>query len=384
MGTDTTELTFVRCPECRSLVPATSVRCRMCGSGLVADAKKDTETASAQTTRVRQNTTITPSSEIMDQISQVRSEETAPITPVVSSPVINNVEAANPLDEFLSEDEIEEKHEPIKTNVAEKIYPQDFKDDENDDEDDEDDDFDDFDDLEELDDIEEVEPQEVVQPVKVQDVKVQEVKPPVPVETQKPRVVVEQGKGKFSKGLSFGAPKRFDAPAKPIQEPNTTTQHAPQNIQQKPFVDNKKFEKSPAFENSKKDVIQPKPKPITDTTKKVEQTGRLYGWMVTYNDPKGSSMELREGRFFVTNSELRPTDLVLNNPTISVPHAMFHISTDSGISIQDLKSDKGVFVKDNTSGTYVRYYDSVVLKHGDWVKFGDLEFLICVISNVPH
>ncbi|MEZ4754321.1 MAG: FHA domain-containing protein [Bdellovibrionota bacterium] len=34
MATDSTELTFVRCPACRSLVPAMSSRCRMCGAGL--------------------------------------------------------------------------------------------------------------------------------------------------------------------------------------------------------------------------------------------------------------------------------------------------------------------------------------------------------------
>ena len=34
MAIDSTELTFVRCPSCRSLVPAVSTRCRMCGASL--------------------------------------------------------------------------------------------------------------------------------------------------------------------------------------------------------------------------------------------------------------------------------------------------------------------------------------------------------------
>ena len=38
MATDSTELTFVRCPSCRSLVPAVSTRCRMCGATLDATA----------------------------------------------------------------------------------------------------------------------------------------------------------------------------------------------------------------------------------------------------------------------------------------------------------------------------------------------------------
>ena len=41
MSTDSTELTFVRCPSCRSLVPAAQKRCRMCGAVLDASGQPE-------------------------------------------------------------------------------------------------------------------------------------------------------------------------------------------------------------------------------------------------------------------------------------------------------------------------------------------------------
>ena len=57
MSADSIELTFVRCPSCRSLVPAASSRCKMCGAGLEATAQPDkSEEERKKTGRVRQNT----------------------------------------------------------------------------------------------------------------------------------------------------------------------------------------------------------------------------------------------------------------------------------------------------------------------------------------
>ena len=58
-----------------------------------------------------------------------------------------------------------------------------------------------------------------------------------------------------------------------------------------------------------------------DILKKGEQLGKLYGWLVSFVDPDGSSIELREGRFFVSAAQLRPTDMVFEDDTISTPHA---------------------------------------------------------------
>ena len=53
---DSSELTFVRCPSCRSLIPAVSTRCRMCGASLDLEEKGTKEPPKKDSNRVRQNT----------------------------------------------------------------------------------------------------------------------------------------------------------------------------------------------------------------------------------------------------------------------------------------------------------------------------------------
>lgn len=70
MTSEETELTFVRCPSCRSLVPAVATRCRMCGYSFEASAEADDSgDASAQArSRVRQRT-ISASREQLDELA---------------------------------------------------------------------------------------------------------------------------------------------------------------------------------------------------------------------------------------------------------------------------------------------------------------------------
>ena len=57
MTTEETELTFVRCPNCRSLVPAVASRCRMCGHHFEVEASEEAgEQGSQKKSRVRQRT----------------------------------------------------------------------------------------------------------------------------------------------------------------------------------------------------------------------------------------------------------------------------------------------------------------------------------------
>ena len=60
MTVQETELRFKKCPGCRSLVPETATRCRMCGESLEAA----TEPAPEKKSRVRQRTMSVPSSEV--------------------------------------------------------------------------------------------------------------------------------------------------------------------------------------------------------------------------------------------------------------------------------------------------------------------------------
>jgi hypothetical protein len=101
--------------------------------------------------------------------------------------------------------------------------------------------------------------------------------------------------------------------------------------------------------------------------------------LVSFESPDGRAIELREGKFFVTGSSIRGTDLVIEDPSISTPHALMSVSADHGLLIQDLMSERGIFVRPGERGQYKREDGVVELKHGDWVRFGDVEFLVTVV-----
>jgi pSer/pThr/pTyr-binding forkhead associated (FHA) protein len=107
----------------------------------------------------------------------------------------------------------------------------------------------------------------------------------------------------------------------------------------------------------------------------------LFGWLVSYENPDGRAIELREGKFFVTGSSIKATDLVIEDASISTPHALMSVSGESGLKIQDLMSERGLFVRSREGGQYRREEGTVELKHGDWVRFGDVEFLVTVVPS---
>jgi pSer/pThr/pTyr-binding forkhead associated (FHA) protein len=109
--------------------------------------------------------------------------------------------------------------------------------------------------------------------------------------------------------------------------------------------------------------------------------GRLFGWLVSFESPDGRAIELREGKFFVTGSSIRGTDLVIEDASISTPHALMSVSADKGLLIQDLMSERGVFIRPGERGQYKREDGVIELKHGDWVRFGDVEFLVTVVPS---
>ena len=58
MANEDTELSFVRCPTCRSLIPAIAKRCRMCGHAFGDEEASSNEKASEEPTgkRIRHRT----------------------------------------------------------------------------------------------------------------------------------------------------------------------------------------------------------------------------------------------------------------------------------------------------------------------------------------
>lgn len=401
MATDTTETTFVRCPACRSLVPAVSTRCRMCGATLDAAAASE-PTQPQQSGRVRQQTlTTASSSDMADQVGRVREEMGAPAEPPPAAmkadpgpvPQQSAPKSSDPLAGYI-EDEEEDIVED--EDLLDDDYEDDFDDDSGDDSDD------DYPEEKEEANAAAPEHEEPAPQMPLKAEPVQEMKPPPPppppvmkkeepapvmMKKEEPappaaKVVVEQGKAKASRGGSTASgkqssdggqrrfdvaqpPKRSDAPAAPVKETPV--------MKEQPVAKESAPERAPAAREKTKEVI-----------KKGEELGGLYAWLVSYSDPNGTSIELREGRFFVSAEQLRSTDMVFEDSTISTPHAMFTISEDEGIVIQDLKSERGVFVRERGATAYRREYDSSQLKHGDWVRFGDLEFLVSIIATATE
>jgi hypothetical protein len=108
------------------------------------------------------------------------------------------------------------------------------------------------------------------------------------------------------------------------------------------------------------------------------KAGRLFGWLVSYENQDGRAIELRAGRFFVTGTSIRSTDLILEDQSISTPHALMSI-TDNGLQLQDLMSERGTFVRFQGEAQYTREEGVVEVRHGDWIRFGDVEFLLTVV-----
>jgi len=108
--------------------------------------------------------------------------------------------------------------------------------------------------------------------------------------------------------------------------------------------------------------------------------GRLFGWLVSFENPDGRAIELRGGRFFITGTGIRDSDLILEDQSISTPHALMAI-TDRGLMIQDLMSDRGTFIRSQGDSQYRREELAVELQHGDWLRFGDVEFLVTIVPT---
>ena len=122
MTTEETELTFIRCPSCRSLVPAVATRCRMCGhnfeaqSGEPASPMPDPSKAKS---RVRQRTISATLDEVTDSGAQRNEIDASEVdSPVAESFVASRPGVASPATEkFEAEtDSVEEQFEDYESD----------------------------------------------------------------------------------------------------------------------------------------------------------------------------------------------------------------------------------------------------------------------------
>ena len=395
MTTDSTELTFVRCPSCRSLVPAVSTRCRMCGAALdPSQRSEDSVFDQRKSGRVRQRTLSQPESDLSSAADQIRDEIVQEVPPVESKPVVHELAAAGPI-----ESEVDAEADPLSAYIEEIAVE------------------------------ESSEPAEVAPPAAVEHAAavdqgrqveagsyaaeapvngpsgsrdltdgsqtmtgkreesdrphaVREAETVAPVSSpahgnevaeQKARVIIETGGRRAGKGgLSFGRP-REESRGPETAASGTSSSHSGQAPQQN---------REGRFNRESRETSQ-KPQKVSPPPRREEGVhGKLCGWLVNYADPKGVAVELREGRFFMTRSSLKNSDLVVDDESVSTPHALISVSgPGETVRVQDLLSDRGVFMRRRNSDNFQRISDAVNLEHGDWVRFGEVEYLLCLIAR---
>jgi pSer/pThr/pTyr-binding forkhead associated (FHA) protein len=57
------------------------------------------------------------------------------------------------------------------------------------------------------------------------------------------------------------------------------------------------------------------------------------------------------------------------------------VNGERGLQVQDLMSDRGVFLRSREGSQYQREELAVTLEHGDWIRFGDVEFLVTLVPT---
>lgn len=465
MASETSELTFVRCPTCRSLVPASASRCRICNATLEAAGKGADGDGQGAAGRVRQKTVTASADEVADIVAGATAsakstpppadvlgggdesdfggtnddgfdplgaylqdldsgdgQGAAPVSAPVKEPAVTVAASGGVLDEHEDfdldlfdepgfDEPVVKKPEPAAQRAAAPVP--------------------DLDPLDFLDDpiVDEPPPVPVQRapvapkPAPVEARQEQPVRPQVPQQQSKqaprpqrePAPVPKQNQSNNQpmrpKVAQPQQPPRQEArPAREEQPRRDRPQQSHQNQPRaggdqgrssgghKPQQSNGGGQK-PQHQQQHQQHTQRQPvREEQDTRHREErqesrrphsgggpragkiQSGRLFGWLVSFENPDGRAIELRGGRFFITGSNIRDTDLILEDQSISTPHALMSI-TDRGMMVQDLMSDRGTFVRSRGDSQYRREDGIIEVQHGDWLRFGDVEFLVTIVPS---
>lgn len=117
MSTEEAELTFIRCPSCRSLVPAVASRCRMCGHNF-SEAKSSVAQQENQASQTIIPTIVPREQQLLSEQSDVAPESPAHF----SSDQGQKEESPTRITNFLAEQELREKVSQV--DAVEKIIPE--------------------------------------------------------------------------------------------------------------------------------------------------------------------------------------------------------------------------------------------------------------------
>lgn len=347
MATDSTELTFVRCPSCRSLVPAVSTRCRMCGAGLdsLDKLEKEENTASdlQKSGRVRQRTMSAPSDPLNRAAADLRRDLEESAIPKVANPApseeYSNGESHSENESF-DDDPLGAYVEEIAESPAKVADPLSMA---------------------------SAEPLQAEEPTWP---------PPTPASFNVPPVQQEAVAETDDSWLSEEEEMDFgeDTAASPVSRFRKRR---------------RKFKKVATAAPVEKIAVPstpvatvPKPPPVAKPIEPVESAGQgvLVGWLISYRDPRGVAIELREGKFFVTRNSFKDADMVIDDESISTPHCLVRIQSPGRVELQDMMSDTGLAVKRPGAKDF-SIEERAKLSHGDWIRIGALEYLVSLVPT---
>ena len=314
MSGEDTELTFIRCPSCRSLVPAVATRCRMCGHQFGA-----------------QETTEAPKSKTKQEVEETHVERN-----VLYSEAQEESDFEDTTEDFTEEDEGDEEEDfsvaPSQngiesTGVRKKRRRRRKK----------------------------RSPDQTFTPDRPADAQKFEAARPEPVRSE---------------------PVRQEAPR---FEPVRPEPVRPEPVRQEPVRE--VFRPEPVkAEPVKQEPVRQEYRQEAPKSKQAEAAnGVLVGWLVNYaQNTNGTSIELRSGKYFVARQRLRDDDLVIPDSAISTPHCLIKASKGS-LQIQDLMSEQGTFIKKEGSASFVSVEEAGVIGHGDRIRFGAFEVVVCLV-----
>ena len=380
MSADEIELTFVRCPNCKCLMPSAADKCGMCGF------QRGEAAESRSKNRLRQQSDIN----ISETITSTQRNE--PVVPPVNKP--SQVEPTKVHDKpkedglrfrFGKEEgenrnylNLNQKNKDSNIENKEKLN---FAEKEVEEEDDlgEYDSGDEFDDSIDDDSINNEEPSSSNSSPRFDAVGTGD--KPRKRRRKRKRKNLNQQLDESKESASVIVHERKPS----FQEPTAAKvqiddRFDPRPVDVKPIVHDipeVRQERTPVEERK----IMNTPNQFEERPRKEMVDGRLLGWLVNYStNSKGVSFELRSGRRFVGRQALRQDDIIIPDSALSTPHSLLQVE-DGQIFIQDLMSENGTFVKSSSGTEFVRKDSSVKLSHGDVVKFGSYELIVCLIPG---
>ena len=372
MSVEETELTFIRCPSCRSLVPSVAARCRMCGHYFENDSDSSLRESfdSKRKSRVRQRTISINREEVEEFSRQFTSDIAAS-----QSDILDRSDKTS--DMLNTEEDFQHVVKEEQTSfmpLAESVVEQEI-------------------DTE----IQREGSREIIEETVESGGELVEKSTEIPaaseVETSQNEIDAQASflfdtssidrvlEGKEKEVFTPQDLRKEDEREQPEQD-RVQSEFIEENISEPLSV----TEKDGCAEVIVEESIQQSVSEQEDEVKPIQifgkEEGFLIGWFVfNLEDNKRESVEIRSGKYFLGQQALRESDLVIPHSSLSSPHCLMAASFSDGVKIQDIMSENGTYLRRSGSDEFIQMKGSFIPMHGDVIKFGSCEAILCLIPK---